>query len=113
VDWSDRHVGFDQLRVLDLVGALFFPRRPCDCRVDDKGGAFADRIEHDGFRRLRSLLRIEHITAITHLYLGFEMRRLEMIVADLKHLPEGHVRIGTVVRQVRRRHAERISLDLE
>ena len=58
-------------------------------------------------------LRIEDIAAIAHIHLGLEMRRLEMIIADLEHLPEGHVRIGAMPRQVRRRHAERISLDLK
>ena len=41
------------------------------------------------------------------------MRRLEVIVADLEHLPEGQVRTGAMARQVRRRHTERIGLDLE
>ena len=39
-------------------------------------------------------MRIEYIEAITHIHLGFEMRRLELIVADLEHLPEGQLRIS-------------------
>jgi hypothetical protein len=42
-------------------------------------------------------LRIEYIEAITHIHLGFEMRRLEVIVADLELLPEGQVRIRPYV----------------
>jgi hypothetical protein len=41
------------------------------------------------------------------------MRRLEMIIADLEHFPEGHVRISAMPRQICRRQAERIGLDLE
>ena len=41
------------------------------------------------------------------------MRRLEVIVANLEHFPEGEIRIISMPRQIRRRHAERISLDLE
>ena len=51
-----------------------------------------------GFDEFAGLLRIEHITAIAHLHLRFEMRRLEMIIADLEHLPEGHVRISAMPR---------------
>ena len=45
--------------------------------------------------------------------LRLEMRRLEMVVADLEHLPERQMRIGAMARQVRWRHAERIGLDLK
>jgi hypothetical protein len=58
-------------------------------------------------------LRIEYIAAITHIHLGLEMRRLEVIVADLEHLPEVQARIISMPRQIRRRQAERIGLDLE
>ena len=41
------------------------------------------------------------------------MRHFEMVVAVLDHLPERHVRVVAVPRHIRRRHAERIGLDLE
>src|SRR6476659_4702040 len=50
---------------------------------------------------------------IADVYLGLEMGGFEMIVADLEHFPESHVRIGAMARQVRWRHTKRISLDLE
>ena len=81
--------------------------------VHGKRGAPAGRIEHKKIRRIRGRLRIKYITAITHIHLGFEVRRLKVIVADLEHLPEGHMRIGSVPRQIRRRQTERIGLDLE
>jgi len=56
------------------------------------------RIEHERLRRIRRLLGIEHIMAIAHVDLGFEMRRLEMIIANLEQLPEGYVRIGAMPR---------------
>ena len=91
MNWRDCHVGYDQFRVLDLVGVLLLKRRPSDLRVDDKSGTFAGWIERDGLRPTRRLLRIKHVTAIAHLHLGFEMRGLEMVIADLKHLPERHI----------------------
>jgi hypothetical protein len=36
-----------------------------------------------------------------------------MVVADLKHFPEWQVRMIAMPRQIRRRQAERIGLDLE
>src|SRR5262245_26769147 len=113
VDWGGWHVVFKQLRVFDLVGALFLQRPPRDLRIHDKGGALTGGIEHERIRRIRGRLRIEYIAAIAHIHLGFEMRRLEVIVADLEHLPEGQLRMSSMPRQIRRRHAERIGLDLE
>src|SRR5215468_8741285 len=113
VDWCGWHVVFEQLRVFGLVGALFLQRPPRDFRIRDKGGAFAGGIEHERIRRIRGSLRIEYVAAIAHIHLGFEMRGLEVIVADLEHLPEGQLRMSSMPRQVRRRQAERIGLDLE
>src|SRR6516165_4843587 len=93
VDWGGWHVVFEQLRVFDLVGVLFLQRPPCDFRIHGKGGALTGAIEH--------------------IHLGLEMRRLEMVVADLEHLPEGQLRMSSMPRQIRRRQAERIGLDLE
>src|SRR5262249_54065676 len=56
---------------------------------------------------------VENIMLVADVNLRLEMRRLEMVVADLEHLPEGEMRTGAMARQVRRRHAERIGLDLE
>src|SRR5437667_4380396 len=98
VDWGGWHIVFKQLRVFDLVGALFLQRPPRDFRIDDKDGAFTGGIEHKRIRRIRWGLRIEYIEAITHIHLGFEMRRLEVIVADLEHLPEGQGRISSMPR---------------
>ena len=75
--------------------------------------ATAGRIEDERLRRIRRRLRVEHIVPVADVDLGFEMRHLEMVVAFLDHLPERHVRIGAVPGEVRRRHAERIGLDLE
>jgi len=58
-------------------------------------------------------LRIEYVEPIAHIHLGFEMRRLEVIVADLEHFPEGQARTISMPRQIRRRQAERIGLDLD
>src|SRR5580693_8930340 len=41
------------------------------------------------------------------------MCRLEMIIPYLKHLPKGQMRTGSMAREVRWCHAERIGLDLE
>jgi hypothetical protein len=101
------------LRVFELVGALLLQRPLRDFRIHDKGGAFVGGIEHKRLRRIRGRLRTEYIEAIAHIHLGLELRRLEMIVADLEHLPEGQARIISMPRQIRRRHAERIGLDLE
>ena len=54
VDWGGRHVVFEQLRVFELVGALFLQRRPRDFRVHDKVGAFAGGIEHERTGRIRA-----------------------------------------------------------
>src|SRR6516225_2876618 len=113
VDWGGWHVVFEQLRVFRLVGALFLLRPPRDFRIDDKGGAFTGGIEHERIRRIRGRLRIEYIAAIAHIHLGFQMRRLEVIVADLERLPEGELRMRSMPRQIRRRQAERVGLDLE
>ena len=113
MDWGDSHVVFDQLRVFDLVGAFFLQCRPSDFRIDDKGGALTLGIENKRLRRIRWRLRIEHIAAIANVHLGLEMRCLEMIVSDLEHLPESHVRIAAMTRQVPRCHAKRVSLDLK
>src|SRR5262249_42350756 len=108
--WS---VGSDQLGVPDLVGVLLPWRGPSDLRVDHESGTFAGRIEHEGLRSFRCLLGVENITLVADVDLRLEMRRLEMGVADREHLPEGEMRAGAMARQVRRRHAERIGLDLE
>src|SRR5437588_1887362 len=92
VDWGGWHVIFKQLRVFELVGALFLQRPPRDFRIHDKGGAFVGGIEHKRIRRIWGRLRIEYVEAIAHIHLRFEMRRLEVIVADLEHFPEGQVR---------------------
>src|SRR6266436_7033718 len=113
VDWGGWHVVLEQLRVFGLVGALFLQRLPRDFRIHDKGGAFTGGIERERIRRIRGSLRVEYIAAITHIHLGFEMRRLEVIVADLEHLPEGQLRMRSMPRQIRRRQAERIGLNLE
>ena len=113
VDRCDRHVLFDQPREFGLVGPLFLQRRPGNLRIHEKGRAWTGGAEHERRRGVRGCVRIEHVVAVTHIDFGFEMRRLEMVVADLDHLPEVHVRTGSVPRQIRRRHAERISLDLE
>ena len=113
VDGGGWHVVLEQPRVFELVGALFLQRPPRDFRIHDEGGAFAGGIEHERIRRIRGRLRIEYIAAVTHIHLGFEMRRLEVIVADLEHLPEGQLRMSSMPRQIRRRQAERIGLDLE
>src|SRR6266481_2628086 len=84
-----------------------------DFRIHDKGGAFIGGIEHKRIRRIWGRLRIEYVEAIAHIHLRFEMRRLEVIVADLEHFPEGQVRTISMPRQIRRRQAERIGLDLE
>ena len=113
VDLGGWHVVFKQLRVFDLVGALFLQRPPGDFRIHHKSGAATGGIEHERKRRIRRRLRIEYIVAITHIDPGFEMRRLEVIVADLEHLPESQLRMRSTPRQIRRRQAERIGLDLE
>src|SRR6266404_3753283 len=113
VDWGGWHVVLEQLSVFGLVGALFLQRLPRDFRIHDKGGAFTGGIERERIRRIRGSLRVEYIAAITHIHLGFEMRRLEVIVADLEHLPEGQLRMRSMPRQIRRRQAERIGLNLE
>ena len=41
-------------------------------------------------------LRIENIAPVAHLHLGLEMGRLEMIVADLEHVPKVYVRISAM-----------------
>src|SRR5215469_12340097 len=113
VDWGGWHVVFEQLRVFKLVGALFLQRPPRDLRIHDKGGAFTGGNEHKRIQRIWWRLCIEYIEPIAHIHLRFEMRRLEVIVADLEHFPEGQARIISMPRQIRRRQAERISLDLE
>ncbi len=99
------------IALFNLVGALLLQRRTSDFRVHGKRGAPASRIEHKRIRRIRWRLRIKYITAIAHIHLGLEVRRLEVIVADLEHLPEGHMRIGSVPRQIRWRQTELIGLD--
>ena len=113
VDRGSRHVVFEQLRVCALIGALFFQRPPRDFRIDDKGRTFFDRVEHERVRRIWGRLRIEYVEAIAHIHLRFEMRRLEVIVADLQHFPEGQVGTISMPRKIGRRQAERIGLDLE
>src|ERR1700761_4576393 len=94
VDWRGWHVVLKQLRVFKLVGALFLQRPPRDFRIHDEGGAFIGGIEHKRIRRIWRRLRIEYIETIAYIHPGFEMRRLEVIVADLEHFPEGEVRTG-------------------
>ena len=113
VDRRGWHVVFEQLRVFELVDVLFLQRLPRDFRIHDKDGALIGGIEHKRARRIWGRFRIEYVDAIAYIYFRFEMRRLEVIVADLKHLPEGQVRIVPMPRQIRRRQAERIGLDLE
>ena len=81
MDWCDGHVVLNQLHVFDLVGVLFRQCRPSDFRIDDKGGAFTGRIEHKRLRRIRELLRI--ITAIAHIYFGFETRPVVFMIAAI------------------------------
>src|SRR6185437_7182588 len=45
--------------------------------------------------------------------LRLEVRHREMVVAFLDHFPEGQIRTVAMARQVGRRHAERIGLDLK
>src|SRR5262249_53986890 len=113
VDWGGWHVVFEQLRVFGLVGAVFLQSPPPDFRIYDKGRGFWWWVLAERIRRIRNSLRIEDVAAIAHIHLGFEMRRLEVIVADLEHLPEGELRMRSMPRQIRRRQAERVSLDLE
>ena len=49
INRGDWYVVFYQLRVFDIVGALFPQRRLGDFRIDDKGGALTFRIEHKWF----------------------------------------------------------------
>src|ERR1700722_6407833 len=46
VDRGGWHIVFNQLRVFELVGALFLQRLPRDFRIHDKGGAFIGGMEH-------------------------------------------------------------------
>jgi len=48
VNRGDRYIVPNQLRVFDFVGALFLKREPGDFWIDDKGGAFAGRVERNG-----------------------------------------------------------------
>jgi hypothetical protein len=57
--------------------------------IHDEGGTLASRIEYKGRRRIEGSVRIEHVAPVAHIHLGLEVSRLEMIVADLEHLPEG------------------------
>src|SRR5262245_42626839 len=79
VDWGGWHVVFEQLRVLGLVGALFLQRPPRDFRIHDKAGASTGGMAVQRIRRIRRRLRIEYVAAITHIHLGFEMRRTDVI----------------------------------
>ena len=103
VDWGGWHIVFKQLRVFELVGALFLQRRPHDFRIYDKSGAFIVGVEHKRIWRIWTRLRIKYVDAIAHIHLRFEMRRLEVIVADLEHFPEGQVRTISMLRQICRR----------
>ena len=85
VDRCDRHVLFDQPREFGLVGPLFLQRRPGNLRIHEKGRAWTGGAEHERRRGVRGCVRIEHVVAVTNIDFGFEMRRLEMIVADLEH----------------------------
>ena len=107
----DRRIGPDQGGILHLVGVRFLQRRPGDFRIDHKSWAAAGGVKDD--LSAARLHRIEHVVAVADIDLGLEMRRLEMIVADLEHLPERNVRTGAMPRQIGRRHAERIGLDLK
>src|SRR3974390_2884308 len=110
---NQRRGAHRRVTVFELVGVLFLQRLPRDFRIHDKDGALIGGIEHKRTRRIWGRFRIEYVEAIAHIYLRFEMRRLEVIVANLEHFPEGEIRIISMPRQIRRRHAERISLDLE
>src|SRR5207245_8807285 len=68
VDWGGWHVVLKQLRVFDLVGALFLQRPPRDFRIHDEGGAFTGRLGRKRLRRSRATARIEYIEAITPIY---------------------------------------------
>ena len=80
-------------------------------RVDHESGTFSGRIKREGLRSIRRLLRVKDIMLVADVDLRLEMRRLEMVVADLS-IFQSQVRTGAMACQVRRRHAERIGLDL-
>ena len=104
---------FLHLRELIVVVLLLRHRLLGDVRIGLIHRAAAGRCEHERLGRIGRRHRIEHIMLFADVDLRLLMRHFEMVVADLDHLPERHVRIVAVARQIRRRHAERIGLDLK